>query len=288
MTEIVEPTEPYLGNMSSEEAKFHTDMAMDLISVGEKESARLYLDYHISKSREEYHAQRLLPPEETEEVFRSGFDKFIGGLSVAAAAGALVFEQGPANEALRTKVALDVLTATSNEIAVGVATAALTYGIEFGSSALLALGAHKEGQRVEKLISKFKKDDKGKSEEEHNKNSHFKENVTDAGIALGVGAAIVIARKRLVDPKRTLGEDLKTGAKASAVIAGVSGMIGYLAAGGIEHAKSVGLEKPAQYFVDYATDWKFWAGVLACVYAGSYIKEQVKRFRTSKNETDKA
>lgn len=82
---------------------------------------------------------------------------------------------------------------------------------------------------------------------------------------------------------------MKTLTGYTAVGAGVSGGIGYLATGGVEHADKVGLETPAEYFVDYATDWKFWTALLAGGYGIKYTKlgisKVIDRFKKDKEET---
>lgn len=281
-----------VGLMSREEIISHTQNAERLLAEGYREGAGDYLNDFMSPNG--YSAEGgneiVYNQDSDEQAMRTKREKIIGGLIVAAAAGALIFEQGPANEALRTKIGLDVLQASNSEIAVGSAIAAVTLAIEMGSSGLFAMGVHKERERVDKLLSRFRKkeelEEDVKHEKEHakEKKNELVEKVTDAGVALGIGAAIVIARKRVVDPKRTLKQDLVTGLKASSVIAGVSGIIGWLAAGGIRHAASVGMEKPAQYFVDYATDWKFWGVVIAAVYGTSYLRNKFNNWQSKRKE----
>lgn len=281
-----------VGLMSREEIVSHTQNTERLIAEGYQNGARDYLNRFITPngSGAEDNAEIVYTQESNELSMRTRKQKIIGGLVVAAAAGALVFEQGPANEALRTKIGLDVLQASNSEIAVGSAIAGLTLAIEMGSSGLFALGVYKERERVDKLLSRFRKKEElqedVKHEQEHKKEekNEFVEKITDAGVALGIGAAIVVARKRVVDPKRTLKQDLVTGLKASSVIAGVSGIIGWLAAGGIRHAASVGMEKPAQYFVDYATDWKFWGVVIAAVYGGNFLKNRYTNWQQKRKD----
>lgn len=193
----------------------------------------------------------------------------IGGLAITAAVAAFIFEQSPANEALRTTAAFNVLDDTASPFAAGSAVAGITMAIEMGSSTLAAAGFHFEKERMQTFINKFKKSDPEDEQittEPKKSENNAKEIFLDTGTALGFGAAIVIARKRFVDTERTFKDDILTGAKASAVIAGVSGFIGYLATGGVDNADKVGLEKPAEVFVNYATDWKVWAAVFGSLY----------------------
>lgn len=205
----------------------------------------------------------------------------IGGIAIAAAVAAFIFEQSPANEALRTTAAFNVLDDTESPFISGSAVAGITMAIEMGSSTLAAAGFHFEKERMQKFINKFKKPDSEgghiiDSEDQETK-SKSKEIFFDTGTALGFGAAIVIARKRFIDTERTFKDDILTGTKASAVIAGVSGLIGYLATGGVDNADKIGLEKPAEVFVKYATDWKVWAAVFGSLYIAGKTKGWIEK-----------
>lgn len=107
--------------------------------------------------------------------------------------------------------------------------------------------------------------------------ARFRSTITDAGIALGVGAGLVVVRRRLQVGRRSLGADLVTAAKATLVVAVVSGFIGVLASGGVEHAAAVGLETPARWFVDFATDWRFWFVLLGVIEGVSWIRRVIGR-----------
>lgn len=193
---------------------------------------------------------------------------------VALAAAALVFEQGPFNEALRTKVGTDVLQSTQNALAVAGTVAVLTLAIEVIASALFAFGVAVHQDRVIRLISR------GRERPSAHRPGR-RGIVSDIGLALAVGAAVVVARKHLIDPGRAFKADIGTCLKASGAIAVISGLIGYLAAGGIQNARAVGLERPAQWFVDYATDWRFWAVVILAVYAPSGVRRVLSRWMGS-------
>lgn len=227
-----------------------------------------------------------LPPDQSHDQGLSENAKslganIIGGLAITAAVAAFIFEQSPANEALRTTAAFNVLDDTASPFAAGSAVAGITMAIEMGSSTLAAAGFHFEKERMQKFINKFKKPDSEDGQiidaEEQKTKSKSKELFLDTGTALGFGAAIVIARKRFVDSERTFKDDILTGAKASAVIAGVSGFIGYLATGGVDNADKIGLEKPAEVFVNYATDWKVWAAVFGSAYVATNAKSWIKK-----------
>lgn len=196
-------------------------------------------------------------------------DKILGGALLAAAIGSLVFEQSPANEALRVSAGLDVLKATSNELAVGGVVAAITYGIEMGSSGLIAAGLNSRLKSLrrfstfvhERLFKKRPQDE-----------SKTADRITDMGIAIGIGAGLVAVKHHVQNEQPSLKKDLSVANKASLLVAGVSGSIGVLAAGGIEHAEKVGLGTPAEYFVDYGTDWRFWVGVIGVIQGVKWIK----------------
>jgi|GEM_PF-1364810 len=200
-------------------------------------------------------------------------DRILGGLLLAAAGASLVFEQSPANEALRVSAGLNVLKSTMNELAVGGVVGAITYGIEMGSSGLIAAGLNSRlkslrsfsGWIHDKMFNNTKKTD-----------TKTTDKITDMGIALGIGAGLVAAKRHVQNERPSLKQDLSVANKASLLVAGVSGSIGVLAAGGIEHAEKIGLGKPAEYIVNYGTDWKFWLGVVGVIQGGSWLKNKIK------------
>lgn len=225
---------------------------------------------------------------------RSMFQRGIAALTVAAAGGSLVFEQSPANEALRVNIGLDVLQNTQSSVAVGATIAAVTAGIEMGSSSLISLGLHTEGGAVQSLKNRLSKksqvaieqDDAG-IDSKKTALSRAADKLTNVGIALGLGAGLVTVKEHMKDPEPTLGKDLKTSAKATGIVAGVSGGIGYLAAGGISHANGTIFETPAELFVDYGTDTRFWIGALAVGYGAYYAKKGAKSlFGRRKNSNE--
>lgn len=222
-----------------------------------------------------------------------------GGLvtkAVVALAGvSLVFEQTPLNEALRTNIALDVLANTQSPTAVGLTVAAVTAGIEGVSSGLITAGLNMESSAIERFKQKIRSknktaveaDDTNHEETDKSRKSLFARVVNqgaDAGIALGLGAGLVTIKKHMVDPEPTLGKDIAASAKATAIVSGFSGTVGYLAAGGISQTEGTFLETPAEYFIDYATDTRFWIGVLALGYGIKYARKGIKTIgRTNTN-----
>ena len=96
-------------------------------------------------------------------------------------------------------------------------------------------------------------------------------------MALGIGAGLVVATRHFTDPDRTARADLGLGAAASALVAAVSGTIGWLAAGGINHADRVGLGTLARWFVDWATDWRFWGAIVVVYYLVRWVQRRRRR-----------
>lgn len=180
---------------------------------------------------------------------------------LAAAVASLVFEQSPGNEAVRTALGLGVLERTQNEWLVGLTVFGLTVVIEGVSSVLITLGLHGPSTLIGRLTDRFRPDSTAPAAQ---RGSPLKEFLTDVSIALGIGAGLVVMRHHLRSAG-TLARDLRIAARATLIVAVVSGIIGVIAAGGIRHAEKVGLETPAQWFVDWATDWRFWCGVFVLV-----------------------
>lgn len=217
--------------------------------------------------------------DESQQAKQSKVMRTLGAITVVSALASLGFEQSPANEALRTAVGANVLEDTGSALAVGGVVGGVTMGIEGGSSALIALGLHQEKDAVRRLVNRFKKeaDDDPIDVDKPKGPGKVADKVTDTGIALGIGAGLVVTKRHLQEAEPTLKKDLVTALGASAVVATVSGAIGYLAGGGINHAETVGLEEQAEFFIDYATDWKFWMGVVGVIQAGSWIKGRISK-----------
>lgn len=225
--------------------------------------------------------------------------KLMAKTVVGLAGLSLVFEQSPLNEALRTNIAFDVLSHTQSAIAVGTTVAALTAAIEFGSSSLISLGLHAEGGAVQKLKERMApknkeavetaveaEREKPAEEEKASALGKIASIGADAGLALGIGAGLVTVKHHIADAEPTLRKDLVTSAKATGVVAGVSGTIGWLVGGGINYTNDTILEVPAEYFVDYATDTRFWVGVLGIGYAIKYGRRAVRSLQ-ERRETRK-
>jgi len=211
------------------------------------------------------------PPETAAGEAGAPRNRWAMGLLGGSALLALAFEQSPANEALRTALGLSVLDWTSNALAVGLAVLAITFVIELVSSVLIVAGLRGEFGSFSRLVDRARtKATDGTA----NPSSRLGSVLTDVGIALGLGAGLVVVRHHLRTREPGLRNDLLVAIKASGVVAVVSGLIGLLAAGGIEHADAVGLGREAELFVQYATDWRFWFGVLLLVQGIPFLRRQ--------------
>lgn len=210
---------------------------------------------------------------------------------VTAAGGSLVFEQSPANEAIRINAGLDVLQSTGSAPMVGLTIFGITAAIEGVSSGLITAGLHTEGGLVQKMKEKMQRKDVADSEEFDvaDKKRATLGKVANAGanvgIALGLGAGLVTVKEHVADPSPSVKKDIVTSAKATGIVSTVSGGIGYLAAGGIANAEKIGLETPAQYVVDYGTDTRFWMTVLAVGYGGYFAKRGINKLRNKSDES---
>jgi hypothetical protein len=199
---------------------------------------------------------------------------------VLAAGAALLFQQSPANEMLRTNAALNVLRSTGSSVAVALTVAAITVAIEMGSSLLIILGLHTDRGAIDGLRRRMRMADVPEAQAGDGEAvASPRRSVRDIAVALGLGAGLVTLRRHLGSARPSLRADLVNACEATAVVAGVSGLIGYLASGGIENAAKLGLETPARWVIDYGTDTRFWLAVLVAIYATSFVSRLVKRAR---------
>lgn len=220
---------------------------------------------------------------------RSLMRRIYNATVVTAAGGSLVFEQSPANEAIRVNAGLDVLQNTGSAPMVGLTIFGITAAIEGISSGLITAGLHTEGGLVQKMKDKMQKNNNPEHIEPELQKIGGRSYLgklanagANVGIALGLGAGLVTVKEHVADPAPTIKKDAITSAKATGVVSTVSGGIGYLAAGGISNAEKVGLETPAQYIIDYGTDTKFWMGALAIGYGGYFAKKGIDKMRNSR------
>jgi hypothetical protein len=219
---------------------------------------------------------------EPRRPWRSRGRAALGAIVVVLAAASLVFEQSPANEVLRTNAALRVLEDGGGAVAVGLVVGAITVVIELGSAVLITLGLHAEEgyvQRVKRrLLDRGREDGGGRHADAPRRRTRaLTRVVTDVAIALGLGAGLVTVRHHVLDARPSMRRDLAVSVRATAIVAVVSGLIGYLAAGGITNAEKVGLGTPAQWVIDYGTDTRFWVSLLVVGYGIAFAVRSLRR-----------
>lgn len=231
-----------------------------------------------------------------QKLSRSTKAKIASGLLIGATFGALAFEQSPGNESVRATAALEVLENTSDPLAAGGMVAGLTVVIEGVTGTLIAAGLNREKNFIGPKLERFKDklvDDPEKAslldgDEQKKKSNGIAGSLADTGITCTLGPGMVVARRHIQGPtERSFKKDIKSLTGYTAVGAGVSGVIGYLATGGVKHADKVGLGVPAEYFVDYATDWKFWTGLLTVGWGGKWVYNKARNVVGGRNMLDK-
>lgn len=194
----------------------------------------------------------------------------LGYLVVVAAAAALVFEQSPANEIVRTNAAISMLQRTGSAVWVGVVVFAVTVVIEFVAALLITLGLHARGGAVQGLKARMIRRRAEKLDQTEERQDSAGRKVSrfgaDVAVALALGAGLVTLRRHVTDPAPTIRRDLKVSAQATAIVAVVSGLVGYLLGGGLANAHRVGLERPAELIIEYGVNQWFWISVLVIGY----------------------
>lgn len=199
--------------------------------------------------------------------------------TVMAALGALVFQQSPANESVRANAAFRVLEVTDDEIAAALIVVALTMVIEGVTSVLIALGLDLPGRWLSSKLDLFRtRLDPGQRSPGHGRRPEsWPARLTDTGITLSLGPGLVVVRRHLQEPARTLTSDLRTLIGYCVVGSVVSGVIAWLVVGGVAHADAVGLGVPARWFRDWAADWRFWVALLGAGYGLSWLVKRIRR-----------
>lgn len=201
---------------------------------------------------------------------------------LGATIGALVFEQGPTNEAARTALALNVQDSTHNPLAAGGAIAAMTMAIETGAGGLIALGLHEDQSRIMRIIQKFKRkstpelDEDGKIIE---KERTLSTKAGDLALAVSIGPGIAMTKRHLQEAEPKMRTDINRLLGYSAVGAALSGGIAYLVTGGVENAEKVGLGTPAEYVANYGDDLGTWAAILGVIYGYKAANKVVNKIR---------
>ncbi|MCO5318354.1 MAG: hypothetical protein M9942_07955 [Microthrixaceae bacterium] len=182
-----------------------------------------------------------------------------GTVISAAAVASLALQQSPANEAARAAVGFWVLDRTGSPLAVGFAVFLATVVIDGLTSALIALGLHTETGAVRRIMDWARERYGGRGDEPAPRGGPL---AVDAALCLGVGAGLVVARRHFRDRHPSLGSDLLTAAGATLFVSAATGFFGFLAGGGLEYAERIGLGTPAEWIVEYGSDWRVWAVVL--------------------------
>ncbi len=193
--------------------------------------------------------------------------KCLNEITAVVATILLIFEQSPANEALRALVGFKVLDITESALMVGLAVGTITFMVELSSGILIALSLN-NSLRFKKFSNRFSQ----KNVQPTDKNSY-----ADYLLALGVGAGSLVIKKHLTSARQNLRTDVKSAVKATLAITVLSTLVGFLAGGGIELARAIGLGTQAQYFLDIATNWKFWLTVVIGSQAFEFANNLRKR-----------
>ncbi len=214
--------------------------------------------------------------------------KIIGGAIVGLATAALFVEQSPLNESVRIPPAAAVFRSTGSELKTGGVVGALTLGIEIPTSILVSAGLNYERDRIRKVVNRFKGADTGYSKKDETpKDYGLRDIVTDTSIAFGLGPSVLVAKRHIQNPERTFKSNVKTGVKASVAVSALAASIGGISAVLLKQADNLGaFKKPAEYFVDYATDWKFWIGVVGSIQVLSYARNKLRGKRRRMSSKD--
>jgi hypothetical protein len=209
-------------------------------------------------------------------IDRSLARKALGTTVFAATAISWIFEQSPANEALRADIAFDVLDRTRNALAVGGIVGAVSFLIEMVPASLVAIGLNQKESAIDRFVQK--RIAKNSSTDETNSNKEKKHNkLTDFGIAMGIGAAAVVGKRHLSDREPSFKNDMSNAVQASEYVAVGSGAVGFLAGGGIRYAEKIGLEDQAQFVIDRGTDWKTWVAFVAIIQTPKILKAATRK-----------
>lgn len=204
--------------------------------------------------------------------------KVAGGVVVVAALGTYGFELSWLNETWRVDEGTKEIMLGGSAVDVAIVVTKITTVVEVVSGSLIALGLNMKNDTTRKLKERFqtKKDEllEGVSEDELPKEkTRLGALATDAGLALGAGAGIVVGKDHFSRENPSLIADMGSMAKGAAVVIPVSGLTGYLVGGGINHTEDTPLEKPAEWFVDYALDTRFMFAALTLGYAYKYRRQ---------------
>lgn len=256
----------------------------------------------MSENLDQLHQESIEPSNTEVHEARKVISRALGGLLLVGSVSAFIFEQSPLNEAARTDRALEVIKEGGDEFDAALDVFGVTMAIELGSSALIVAGLNQKGGVMNARVAKsrmnkerrtqaraerkrFKKLEKNRDYdkepfdglvtnteihpaatevESEIKNGNIAKSALEyTGVSLGLGAGIVVIDEKMKTDNPSLKKDIKHSVAASTLISAVSGTIAYLGTGGIRRLEDTPLEWPAEKFVEYATDLKFWAIILS-------------------------
>lgn len=161
-----------------------------------------------------------------------------------------LFEQSPANEAVRAFVGFRILDMYSSPLYVGLAVLLVTLCVEITTSFFISLGL-KHSKHFQSFATRHKN-------VLESKGSVGISLMSNGVLALTVGSGVVVIKYRLQRQRATFRQGFKVGVEAAAWIAVVSGLIAYLASGGVEVVRAYGYGGVADAIVKYGSDWRFW------------------------------
>ncbi len=220
---------------------------------------------------------------------RSRISRALGAAIIPLTVGALAFQQTPANESFRANRTFEVLEDTGDPLLAGATTLAWTIPIEGVAGALISIGLINKREFIQpRLEKRFRKkkielnehdtvlDEEATLSKRQALKKRIGRTVVDTGVTCAVGPGMVVAKRHFEESDRTFMKDMKTLAGYTTVGAGVSGVIGYMATGGIGHADKVGLKGPAEFFAENAADWKFWTGLMILGYGTKWTVKGTK------------
>lgn len=215
--------------------------------------------------------------------------KALGALAMGAAASGVLFLQTPANEAIRSNVAFDVFKNTGDGNLAALSVVGTTAAIETAATTAIALGINYKKEEFDGLMHRLRrKKDIDDLEDDNPKINSVGSRAIDLGIMTAVGPGMVIPRRHFQERNRSFRKDMKTGLGYVAVGSALSGAIGWLIFGGVQHADKVGLRRPAEIFAEHAADWKTYAVIGAGYYAVKGAYNGVKHVAGKiKNKTQK-
>lgn len=196
-------------------------------------------------------------------------------LGVAAAAlTAWGFELGPWNESLRANVGFDTFKASQDALKTGGTVFAATLPIEFIPAALVALGLSRKNMPGRGVIEWMHRK-LGAGEEEIKVRTKV-DIAKDGSLALGVGAAAVVAKRFMTEKDMNLKKGLKSSAALAPVIALFSGGVGWATAFGILHAEGSRFEGAAEFLKNNGTDAKFWLAIFGGLQVMDFASKALK------------